>query len=135
MKTRQLIITVTVFIGLAMCLGGNCIRSSTLDQPTDTSVAGTVALRNAASRAVHLITLSERADDSNLVQPGEARTVDVDLTDRVLDVVAFGPGNPLSIGAIQCTISEVVNGTVTPTGVEIVWTAIGPNGFECRTGG
>jgi len=118
----------------ACALGSNCIQQSALTQPTSATAPGTVTLRNATNREVHLITLNEQFGASNLVQPGEARVVDVDLRDQVLDVAARTESDQV-IGAIRCTISETVNGVLTATGVEIVWTAVGPSGFECRTGG
>lgn len=133
MKTRYWI-TVALGLGwLALSLGGNCIQRSALNEPTaPVVVPGTVVLRNDGGQAVHLVLLNEQADAANLVQPGETRTVDVDLAAVTANVVAFAPNNPLPIGGIDCTISTEVDGAITPTGVEIVWTGLGLSGFECR---
>jgi hypothetical protein len=134
MRLRRSILSVMLLISAALCSGSNCIQRSTLDQPTGPQVSTTVALRNATDRAIHLVLSTERADASNLVQPGAARTVDVNLADRTLGVLAFAPDSPLIVGAVECAISEEVGGALAPTGVEIAWTAAGPTGFECRNG-
>jgi hypothetical protein len=115
-----------------MSLGGNCIPQGGVNQPTGPVVLGAVTLRNVGERAVHLVLLTEQAGSDNLVQPEATRTVDVNLAAGILDVVAFQPGNPQTIGAIECIVSQDVGGVITPTGVEIVWTGVGPSGFECR---